>query len=84
MEARSSDGRNAKWMLVHCMPDSHHINTPVSNAVSSTPTVDSNRPGTMTGLMAESFVPIPPENRITHRAIMPMEDKQQRKADAVT
>ena len=72
MEASSSDGRNAKWILVHCMPDSHHMNRPVSRAVSSTPTEDSNRPGTITGRMAESFVPIPPENRITQRAIMPM------------
>ena len=70
--AKSSEGRNAKWMLVHDIPDSHHTNNPVSNAVSSTPAVDSTRPGSNTGLISFTFVLMPPEKRMMHNAIMPM------------
>ena len=70
--ASSREGMNAKWMLVQLMPDSHQINSPVSTAVSSTPTVESTRPGRMTGRMAEIFVPMPPEKRMIQSAIMPM------------
>lgn len=70
--ASSSDGNRAKWMLVHDMPDSHHTNRPVISAVRSTPAVDRIRPGRMIGRMADSLVSMPPENRMMHSAIMPM------------
>ncbi len=70
--ASSSDGSRAKWMLVQLMPDSHHMKQPVSSAVSSTPTVESIMPGTITGRMAESLVSMPPENRMMHSAIIPI------------
>ncbi len=70
--ASSSEGSSAKCMLVQFIPDNHHINKPVTMAVTSTPAVDSIRPGRSTGRMSDRRVPMPPENNITHRAIMPM------------
>ncbi len=72
VEANSNDGSSAKWILVHDIPDSQNMNTPVIRAVSSTPAVESTSPGTITGRMALSLVPMPPEKSIMHRAIMPM------------
>ena len=70
--ANSSEGRNAKWMFVHDIPDNHQINSPVTIAVRRTPTVDNINPGTITGRIADTFVPIPPENKMIHRAIIPI------------
>ncbi len=70
--ARSSEGMKAKWILVQLMPDSHQMNSPVMRAVSSTPTEESIKPGRITGRIAESLVPRPPENNMTLSATMPM------------
>ena len=70
--ARSRDGMKAKCMFVQSMPESHQMNSPVSSAVRRTPMVESMSPGTMTGRIAESLVPMPPEKRMMQRAIMPM------------
>lgn len=70
--ASSSDGRKAKWILVQGIPDSQNMNSPVMSAVISTPTVDSIKPGAMIGFIVLMRVDIPPENRITHNAIIPM------------
>ena len=70
--ANSSEGKNAKWMFVHDIPDNHQINSPVISAVKRTPIVDNSNPGTMIGRIADSFVPIPPENKMIHNAIIPI------------
>ncbi len=70
--ASSSDGRNAKCIFVHSIPDSSHMNPPVMKAVMSTPAVESAIPGIITGRMAEIFVPMPPENSMMQSATMPM------------
>jgi hypothetical protein len=70
--ASRSDGRNAKWILAHSMPDSHRMNRPVMSAVSSTPAVERTRPGMITGLIEESLVPRPPEKSMIQSATMPM------------
>ena len=70
--ARSSEGRNAKWMLVQLIPESHHTNSPVRSAVSNTPAVESTSPGRSTGLISLILVLMPPEKRMMQRAIMPM------------
>ena len=71
--ASSSDTTSGKCMLVQLMPDSHQMNSPVNSAVRSTPTVESNNPGSITGRIEDIFVPMPPENSITHRATMPID-----------
>ncbi len=70
--ASKIDGSSAKWILVHAMPDSHHTNSPVSRAVTSTPAVASTTPGPITGRMALTRVSMPPENKMMHRATMPV------------
>lgn len=49
--ARRRDGRRAKCMLVHSIPDIHQMKRPVKRAVSTTPTVESMSPGTIIGLI---------------------------------
>lgn len=48
------------------------ITKPVIIAVSATPTVAKMIPWVNTGRMSENLVSIPPENKITHRATVPM------------
>ena len=45
---------------------------PVNTVVSSTPTVESVKPGPRIGLMSLNLVPIPPVNNMIVKAIMPM------------
>ena len=63
---------SGKLMLVKLMPDIIQINSPVNKAVSSTPAVDRTTPALIMGLMSAILVSIPPENRMTLRATMPM------------
>lgn len=69
--ASSSDGTRAKCILVHGIPDSQKMNSPVSRAVRSTPAVESTSPGNAIGRIDDSDVDMPPEKRIIHSAIMP-------------
>ena len=71
VDASSSDGTRAKWMLVQLIPESQKINSPVTPAVTSTPNVDSIRPGPMTGRIALISVDVPPVKSIIHSATMP-------------
>ena len=48
------------------------MKSPVKSAVRSTPAVESTNPGAMTGRIEAMRVDMPPEKRMTHRAIMPM------------
>jgi hypothetical protein len=49
-----------------------NMNRPVMMAVRTTPNVDRTMPGSMTGLMSENLVSIPPEKRIMLIATMPI------------
>lgn len=71
--ASSSEGTRAKWMLVQGMPESQKMNRPVTRAVTSTPTVESTRPGAITGRIERTLVDMPPLKRITHSATMPID-----------
>ena len=48
------------------------MNAPVNNVVTTTPTVESSRPGTMTGRISENLVSMPPVKRMMLNAIVPM------------
>ena len=72
VEASRSDGINAKWMFVHGIPDSQKMKNPVRSAVRSTPAVDRTSPGAITGRIDDSLVDMPPEKRMIHRDIMPI------------
>ena len=54
------------------MPEIHQMKNPVKTAVSSTPNVERTMPGTRIGLISLNLVSIPPENKITLRATIPI------------
>lgn len=56
--------------IVH--PKTNQIKTPAHKAVSNTPTVESRKPCNIIGFISENFVSIPPENRMIHKATVPM------------
>ena len=69
--ASNNEGMSEKWMLVHDMPESHQMNSPVNRVVNSTPSVESMMPGRSTGRMSAKRVSMPPVKRMTLSATVP-------------
>ena len=70
VDARSNDTGSDMANPTH--DEKKYMNTPVTAAVITTPSVASTIPGARMGRISENLVSIPPEKRIIQRAIIPM------------
>lgn len=72
VDASNREVINGKWILVQLIPERYQMNNPVKSAVRNTPTVESTIPGERIGRISLNLVSIPPENRMTLRATIPI------------
>ena len=70
--ASNIDTMRESCMSIADHSESAYIKAPVSAVVIITPNVESNIPGPMIGFISLNLVSMPPENRMTLSAIIPM------------
>ena len=72
VDASSREVISGKWIFVQPIPERYQMNKPVKRAVRNTPTVESTIPGDRMGRISLNLVSIPPENKMTLRATIPI------------